>query len=470
MRTTMTKGWKPGLNLRTLFALAAALGSPAASRAAWVKVRELNVKPQVNGNVFGLLPSWARSSEDARDALHEGDELRRPARACRLTSQSFSGLRVLGAWQKTLLDEQGQKIRNEGSLWSSPQLDWDPSLARKLSLPQLPKSATQWAPELVLVPNTKEDRLELAWLVDMIPESEDEALEFLWFIRRNQTEMRRVSNSVNEGMAMLFPRGPALSPLGEVTLSQVSPQGTLANPQFQVVSALTLQAQADGGRFQYDPSDPRFDQVQSYYFLDQALQWYQRRFGTAISFPLTAKVQIGTKSNSAFYYHGQLRIGSGDDVKYHNMPRDPSIVMHEAGHAFIDQVAHLPPDGEGGALNEAFADYLAATYLGLPFIGQSAVIGSPFLRNLDNDLKAPPKLSDGLYQASLVISGTLWEFRKQLGADAADPRAYQILARLGPASTIGDFSKLAIEAAGAVLPADQQHIVHGILENRGWAL
>jgi len=49
--------------------------------------------------------------------------------------------------------------------------------------------------------------------------------------------------------------------------------------------------------------------------------------------------------------------------------RDPSVVFHEVAHAYVDELAGLPSQGEGGALNEGFADFFAAAIADNPAIG-----------------------------------------------------------------------------------------------------
>src|SRR5690606_11323605 len=109
--------------------------------------------------------------------------------------------------------------------------------------------------------------------------------------------------------------------------------------------------------------------------------------------------------NIAYYYNGNIRLGAGDGVTYKNIHRDPSIVMHEASHAFIQSIGQLSTESEGGSLNEAFADFFTALILDHPKMAEFAYIPGPYKRSLDNNTNAT-SFNGGLYHDSLVVSGT----------------------------------------------------------------
>src|SRR5690606_1502757 len=116
---------------------------------------------------------------------------------------------------------------------------------------------------------------------------------------------------------------------------------------------------------EFPPTDERFDQVQAYYYANQILSWFGRKLTLKKPLKVSILAHVGypDKTNAAFYYKGQVRLGSGDDVTFSLIPLDPSIVMHEVSHVLIDELARLPFQGEGGSINEGFADVFTTFYL-----------------------------------------------------------------------------------------------------------
>lgn len=162
-------------------------------------------------------------------------------------------------------------------------------------------------------------------------------------------------------------------------------------------------------------------------------------------------------------------MGDGDNVVYKKIPRDPSIVIHEVIHAVVQALAGLPSDKEGGSLNEAYADFITASFLDNPRMAEYSYLKGPFRRNLENDLKAYKDFTRGLYHDSMVVSGTLWDIRKIMGKDQSTQLAIQSLGRLGAGSQLADFPRVVKESL-VDLKVDSQVVdsVNGVLRNKGW--
>lgn len=284
--------------------------------------------------------------------------------------------------------------------------------------------------------------------------------------------VNRVGSQFHDTLAFVFPKGPKISNLQEVLLKGIAVNPTLSSSRLVVTSQAADSKITDiDGPLKYSPQDSRFDQLQVFYFLDESLTWFEKRLNVKLPFSLQAEVAVGApeKTNSAFYYQSKIRFGTGDDETYSHIPQDPSIVIHESVHALVDALAHLPYEGEGGSLNEAFADFFAALQLDNPNMGEVAYLKGPFRRSLVNDFKLSEK-NGGLYHDSGIISGALWDLRVKFGPDKARQIALLTLNRLNPSSDFADFSAQLKEVLSQVLDSDEVLSAQSILGKRGFSL
>jgi hypothetical protein len=246
--------------------------------------------------------------------------------------------------------------------------------------------------------------------------------------------------STTEVQALAFPRGPKRSTLSKVNLLRFNQPEGLANPYIEVITQSPLKITSD-----YDldspPPDDRFDQVQAYYFANQILNWFKNTLSLDGPFKLSIVTHVGypDKTNTAFYFKDQIRLGAGDDITYSKIPWDPSIVMHETSHAVIDALARLPFQGQGGSLNEGFADFFTTFYLQSPLLGDSSYKNGDFKRTVDLSLKLS-EVNGGLYHDSALVSGFFWNLKKLIGNDKALQLGVRVLHRLGPNSDFRDFA------------------------------
>lgn len=265
-----------------------------------------------------------------------------------------------------------------------------------------------------------------------------------WEVKVNNhlqvSSVKRVGSQFHDTIAIVFPKGPKMSFLQEVALKGLAANPTLSNNRLFVSSQAEFKISDVTAPLKFTPQDTRFDQVQVFYFLDESLNWFERKLNVTIPFQLHAEVHMGApeKTNSAFYYDGKIRIGAGDDETYSRIPQDPSIIIHESVHALVDAVARLPFEGEGGSLNEGFADFFTALQLDNPNMAEASYLKGPFRRSVVNNYKLSDK-TGGLYHDSGIASGTLWELRLKLGPDKAREIAILTLNRLVPSSDFGDF-------------------------------
>lgn len=269
--------------------------------------------------------------------------------------------------------------------------------------------------------------------------------------------------------AVIFLAGPKLGPLKEVLLKNLSFSPPLSNPLFTISSDRSSQFDDSDKILKFPTDDNRFDQVQVYYYVEQALKFTETILGVKISFPINIQLHVGhpEKTNAAFYYNGKIRLGEGDDVAYSKIPQDPTIVSHEVFHALVDVLAHLPHEGEGGSLNEAFADFFTSQLLKSPQLGTSAYLLAPYKRSLDNEKKWQDKVG-ALYGDSLIISGLLWSLSTKIPNDKIQRVALKTLSHLNPASGFADFNQECRAALVQYLRPEELEIALKILAVRGF--
>ncbi|MBX3125482.1 MAG: hypothetical protein KF718_02135 [Polyangiaceae bacterium] len=147
---------------------------------------------------------------------------------------------------------------------------------------------------------------------------------------------------------------------------------------------------------------------------------------------------------------------------------DGDVVMHELGHAVVNDTAGLVPywhlDAHGalpspGAMNEGLADYLSSAVTGDPNVGEyagkniGASSGEAKIRTLDNEDACPGSISGEVHIDSTLFSGALWKTRQSLPEADRMPFDAAVLdaMMLAPTGDLGfdEFSELLLAAVSA---------------------
>lgn len=394
------------------------------------------------------------------------------------SEQKILGLPVEGAYLKKLYDPNGKLILAFG-YYAENDKKFDKKLldatkGKQASIindlqskyPHLRKFNYE-KPELVLLPNKNGefipewrlvyfDNKGLAWKMKVSTD-----LSIL--------SIDRVGSQFHEAAAIVYPLGPRMSQLQDVLLKNLIGDGTLSSPNFKVNTMSGAKVSNIGDAVKFTPPDERFDQVQVFYTVNQSIAWMENKLGIKIPNNLDIQVHVGSpeKTNTAFYYNGKIRLGAGDDVTYSKIPTDVTIVSHEAYHALIEAVAHLPYEGEGGSINEAYADFFTAAQLDHPNMGDVAYLKGPYRRTLNSDFTLNSK-NGGLYHDSLIISGTLWDLKKKFGVDKSVEIALKTLNRLAPNSDFTDFGAKLLISIESSLNGKEIETAKEVLKTRGW--
>lgn len=269
--------------------------------------------------------------------------------------------------------------------------------------------------------------------------------------------------------AIVFPKGPKVSELEEVLLLKLDRGDTLKNNILQVTSAAGQNVKVSGEPLVFSTDMDRFDQVEVFYLLQNAYQWFKANLGWTWSGVLFVETSVGhpDKTNAAFYYKNKVRLGKGDGVVYDRIPHDPSIVVHESAHAIIDRMTGLSFEGEGGSLHEGLADFFAACHLQTSRMGEVAYRQGEFKRDLNNSLKWGD-LSGKIYGDSLVVSGLLWQLKEEIGEKKILGLAIETLRVVVPDETLSSFSEKLNLKAKQLLSTDDLKIFNRVLKQREW--
>ncbi len=388
-------------------------------------------------------------------------------------TQKISGVEIEGSFYKRIFDVNESKFITQRWLERIPlSLQTEISLMKneRYFVAGFIKSHSEFsAKKLIETPKLiiRADDLQLNWKV--ILEEKDGHLTAVYLDKfLNVVTVKKLGSEFVDATALLYPMGPLQSKVAQVILKRVSDEGMLNSKWFKITPKSGILARAEKNQFLYPQSDGRFEQVQVYFYLNQTADWFLENFKFQLPFLLEVETSVGfpEKTNTAFYYNYKIRLGEGDGIVFLGMALDPSIVIHESIHAVIQATASLPYDGQGGSLNEAFADFFTASILDNPKLGEASYKKAGYKRTIDNNLKRTD-INDGLYHDSGIVAGLLWQFRQTIGPVASQRLAWNTLLRLTPASNFDSFEEELVD----VLKNEEASVrlkVLAILESRGW--
>lgn len=405
-------------------------------------------------------------------------ELRSSKEFISLQKQTYNSAEVDNSFIKTVYDKNKQKFSIVAS-YSDDKTKFEklpfaefekqrPTLIQELKarIPAFRKFKSL-SPSLYIV--KKNNFYELLWKVSYF-----DSYGIPWEISLNNhyqvRSVNRVGSQFHNTLALIYPLGPKISPLQEVLLTNLSLSPSISNSFVSVQSQASNQITDITEPLKFNPNDTRFEQVQVFYFITESLKWFESKLLFQLPTSLQVEVQVGApeKTNTAFYYQGKIRIGSGDNISYQNIPLDPTIVIHESVHAVVESIARLPYDGEGGSLNEAFADYFTALQLDNPNMGEVAWMKGPFRRTINNSKKLSDR-TGALYGDSAIISGLLWELKTKFGSEKGRDLGMLTLNRLNPLSNFEEFGIALREVVGLIsLTNEQQVEALEIIKARGF--
>ncbi|MDX2266778.1 MAG: pre-peptidase C-terminal domain-containing protein [Bryobacter sp.] len=290
-----------------------------------------------------------------------------------------------------------------------------------------------------------------------------------------------VQNVVLPGM-----RGSQVLTGDTIRVSSYYPVAFLNLPESALTTPETQLARADAnGNFFYPPDDPRFSEVQVYFGAARAADYIRglgfsglnRRF-EAIAYFFNAQNPYDVNAfftPTAFDGAGAIVLqvnALGADTAF-----DSDIIFHEYGHATVHAIVNSFQSSQTfRAVNEAFADYFAASYFDSSAIGEyfpylspapNALLRQEYLRNIDNNTVYPDDVRGREHQDSLMFSGALWDIRQAFGRTRGDAIAINGLARMTAAGGFFSSASALVEAARSLYGNITAGVVEGICRDRG---
>jgi hypothetical protein len=294
--------------------------------------------------------------------------------------------------------------------------------------------------------------------------------------------------------------------LTERDLPCLDGDGTLSGYYISLVHPSTGEiAQSDEEKYLYDSDDARVSQVQAYYVITHMANWVIGYFSPSQDYLATLEVirsdqvllqyhRVEVESQQLCY---ELNMGmQGIDNELLNV----DVFSHEFGHHLVFSINRQISNA---MVHEAMADYLAASFTRDSAIEPSDWSG--FDRDLDNDHVAPDDIitkgeyctillgrmeADGIdseypslaatfrqcrdenpqepegHWASMILSGALWELRKQIGEPDFHPALFRTLHDYDINDT-GDFMQRLIESDGVFNSGENEQLIRDVFAARG---
>jgi Zn-dependent metalloprotease len=182
--------------------------------------------------------------------------------------------------------------------------------------------------------------------------------------------------------------------------------------------------------------DGRLDEPNLFYHLNKIHDYLNAGPNSARSAYIDKALPVmAGVPNLANSYYDPLRSSLFFGAVLDAFALDASVVRHEYAHFAMDQIYPILNLGQSGAISEGIADYLSASSLNNPKVGEytASKFGSEgALRDLDsthagNFKSYPANWTGEIHEDSLILSQPLWEVRQAAGAACADKLAFRAL-------------------------------------------
>jgi uncharacterized protein (TIGR03437 family) len=406
------------------------------------------------------------------DRVIEWDRLR----AVRFRTE-LDGVRVYGGETVVLLDAQNRvlQVARDTSAESLEPGGWAVEASVAADLVRAHRRAFRsnetWLsvpdPERVWFP--RHERMIPAWRWTIETARPNGGWEYVVDARTG--EILRERDLVHRADANVFVRNPVQDrgQLERVPLANLEPGRSLSGRFAKIYSSIPALrgevaqntvvqfSEADGqGNFLYSTEDVRFDEAQLYWGIDRAHQRFRALGFTGLDRPVEGVVYFPDAFKGGPYFNPASFSGRGGIFFAPSGPRDidltwdVDVIYHEYTHAVVNAVVGDEQSLEFGALNEGYGDYFSNSFQNDPNTGefgvQAFLPGLPYLRTSENNTKYPRDYVTEVHSGSLIWSGALWDLRKRMGSERADPIALGAL--LGMRGTAGYFVA-AVSAASA---------------------
>jgi len=228
------------------------------------------------------------------------------------------------------------------------------------------------------------------------------------------------------------------NPFGTLDAPAIPFYGVLFGRYITVDNESTLApAYSPSGNFHYpydepgdhdDYKDPRFAEVMAYYHLTEMHQYVSWLGFSAVNQQMGVSVESPAMPLNAAYAppDGPIIAGTVEAPpfpRFHSFATDATIMLHEYGHAIIDDVRPLLMSPMGYRFHEGLADYIAASRSDNPVVMASLdnlFEGVDPSRDASDFKKFPDNLRSENHEDGRIISSALWDLRQALGSRRTD--------------------------------------------------
>lgn len=224
----------------------------------------------------------------------------------------------------------------------------------------------------------------------------------------------------------------------------------------------------------YAPSDPEFQQLNSFYYATMLRDLVVDTLGATLSGQISIDAHCNQQDNAYFNPNskrlcfGWHDAGSGKKVWAAD---DADVVIHEAGHTVNHSLAStsiMNSTVEAGAIDESIADYWALTMLEDSqlsewFLGS---MGVSYIRDATASFSYPASQNFEIHDDSRVLTQVLWDLRASanLGKTTTDKLVKRSLQLLPATTRFAEFYQAFYDASGPAFlnlsPAQRALIVN----------
>jgi len=177
-----------------------------------------------------------------------------------------------------------------------------------------------------------------------------------------------------------------------------------------------------------DYKDPRFPEVMAYHHVSDMNRYIAYLGFQAVDGQMSVHVDDPGMENQAAYTpdEGPITMGitpSPDYPRFHSWATDATILLHEYGHAIVDDIRPALQSPMGLIFHEGYADYLGCTRFNTPINGASLdnlFEGVDLSRNAADYKSFPANLRSDSHEDARIVSSTFWDLRETLGAARTD--------------------------------------------------
>jgi Zn-dependent metalloprotease len=242
-----------------------------------------------------------------------------------------------------------------------------------------------------------------------------------------------------------------------VILRNLAGNGKLEGTYVTIVKAKGGLAESADNRFLYYRDDDRFEQVMSYYQVNQTQEYIHSLGFTEVNNE-SQDFEINTYNGDNSFYDPSkdvITMGEGgvDDGE------DAEVIWHEYGHAIQDDV--VPGYGESlqaGAIGEGFGDYWAVTMsvpvsrnFDLPCVmdwdATSYTSTEPHCLRRTDTGKTTDDIVGQVHADGEIWSNALWDIHKALGRNKANKVILEGTFFYAPDTSFADAARVTVQAA-----------------------